>query len=641
MLYAEPAYHFKSLLYPLGGYREDARSINDLLIYKNRLYIGYGDYSINTGPTDIFYYDFATKSCKAEFTADDEALENYCVVDSLLMVPGADATEDWSLGNIYIQKDNTWHKYRTIPKGLHVFDIEAYKGSLFCSTGSVFSINEENQPAVGVIYTSADTAKTWHLSYATPSDSYSVYRTHDLINFKGSLYAFAHSFYSTYKKDMPTKIQPLVPGDSLAMVNIMKSNPFGASDFLRFDGTFWNYVDVIQEKDIAYIKPILFKNTILFECFQAETAYALDGKQQLIKVLFYSFDGEKATKRELPFTKIIDSVYRNNKLYLLADIQNRQVVAEFTDLEHYKTYDIPSRLLPLSIEVQNNQLYIGSRDGNIYFTDMNQVVDDGDAKLLYPDSYRHQSTLPVNDNRLGMFVSARIAPASPVSYDISYQKGSFVINTDNIQKFQFFVPKEQYSNLKKITFLINKKSATCAYADSTNSYLITLNKNKVTIIPSSLIREKVSYKPTVIASINNTYASGSLALAQLGNKSMLASVKTDLAINTQGGYQADLKKGDITIEDVYAIHYVNYIVITKLTGKEIMDLMDYDSAHKKILFLDGKDSGILDPTRIYTVAMTDYLANNAQEYCNRKIDYTKTKILTSEAMVQYLINNKE
>jgi hypothetical protein len=45
-----------------------------------------------------------------------------------LFLPGTYSTESWEFGNLYVHKASGWKKYRTIPRGLHVFDSAEYAG---------------------------------------------------------------------------------------------------------------------------------------------------------------------------------------------------------------------------------------------------------------------------------------------------------------------------------------------------------------------------------------------------------------------------------------------------------------------------------------------------------------------------------
>ena len=123
--------------YPASG---DARprSIWDMHYFNGRIYIGNGDFWSNSGRTDIWTYNGDGTNFLKEFTVDDEMVMDFFEYDNKLFIPGNDATEDWSFENLYINDPNRvpnpgWIKLRTMPGGLHSFDVALFKGKLYAS----------------------------------------------------------------------------------------------------------------------------------------------------------------------------------------------------------------------------------------------------------------------------------------------------------------------------------------------------------------------------------------------------------------------------------------------------------------------------------------------------------------------------
>ena len=85
------------------------------------------DYGVNTGPTDVVYYDFDKNEFVKELTVQEEAIVDYRVLDGKLVIPGVDSTESWNKGNLYVRGDGGWIKYRTVPYGVHVFDAVSWR----------------------------------------------------------------------------------------------------------------------------------------------------------------------------------------------------------------------------------------------------------------------------------------------------------------------------------------------------------------------------------------------------------------------------------------------------------------------------------------------------------------------------------
>lgn len=66
------------------------RVLATLQPFQGRLYIGYGDYSVNTGPIEIGAFDPTTSSFRKEFLADTEAIWGYRVIGDQLYAPHID-----------------------------------------------------------------------------------------------------------------------------------------------------------------------------------------------------------------------------------------------------------------------------------------------------------------------------------------------------------------------------------------------------------------------------------------------------------------------------------------------------------------------------------------------------------------------
>ncbi len=109
--------------------------ISDMVIYNGKLYIGDGDYSTNTGPVNVMAYDLASGSWELSGTLPDEAVKRFVTINDELIIPGTDPRGDWSFGNYYTLKESGWETVRTIPGGIHNFDMAEHNGMLFAALG--------------------------------------------------------------------------------------------------------------------------------------------------------------------------------------------------------------------------------------------------------------------------------------------------------------------------------------------------------------------------------------------------------------------------------------------------------------------------------------------------------------------------
>jgi hypothetical protein len=125
---------------PMAGLAPYARNAWDLKVYADRLYVGGGNSSNwgpspNAGPIPVVSWD--GRSLAREFWTSEEQVDRFVEVDGALVVPGHDPRDDWSLGNFYRLEAAGWVKHRTIPGGIHAYDVAGHGGLLYAALGSV------------------------------------------------------------------------------------------------------------------------------------------------------------------------------------------------------------------------------------------------------------------------------------------------------------------------------------------------------------------------------------------------------------------------------------------------------------------------------------------------------------------------
>lgn len=138
-----------------------ARNLWDLQRFGNRIYLGAGN-SSNAGPVPnagrvpAIYYDLKTERFVNDYTVAEEQIDLYRVINNQLMIPGHDATQKWTFGNIYLLEDTSdnsrWQKRRTLPRALHVYDLNSLDQQLFAAVGL---------KGAGAVYVSTDQGKSW------------------------------------------------------------------------------------------------------------------------------------------------------------------------------------------------------------------------------------------------------------------------------------------------------------------------------------------------------------------------------------------------------------------------------------------------------------------------------------------------
>lgn len=110
-----------------------AMTPSDLIIYEELLYVGSGDWGGNMGPIEMLCYDTLKNGWKNSGTLPDEEIYRFFVVENTLVTPGIDPRDGWEWGNLYFLQDGVWQTKRTIPNGIHCFDLAYHDGKLFAA----------------------------------------------------------------------------------------------------------------------------------------------------------------------------------------------------------------------------------------------------------------------------------------------------------------------------------------------------------------------------------------------------------------------------------------------------------------------------------------------------------------------------
>ncbi len=434
--------------FPIVDNIKEARRINDLSIFSNKLYLGCGDAVANSGPTAVIYYDFFEKEFVHEFTVDDEAIYTYKIVNNKLMIPGTDATEDWSFGNVYILNDTGWIKYRTIPKGLHVMDLLSFNNKLFASTISEGAVGEETKIYFGGVYCSSDTGKTWKLSYATQSDDLNVYHLEHLIVYKNKLYAFPYAHYGVTIDEIPERYHATLSKPMEEIYHLLIADDvLGACDVLIYEGSRWRCQDLISRNQLGRIsKPFVFKDMLVMPALFGEYLDYLSSREKLAPQAdskIFTFDGQKTKPLKFSYDIIIDVLIDNERLYLLIKEDNRYFISQTEDLKKWEYYLIPPSIRdPTSIEYKNDIFYVGTKNGNIFESVMSIPIKSyEEAELFVPPKIFGAAELPEDGKWYWVAITKWQDPDKLAKISAEVKFGNVIkVSTDNISKMSIFLP---------------------------------------------------------------------------------------------------------------------------------------------------------------------------------------------------------
>ena len=179
---------FSMRFYNNSGW-ENARSVWDMQRWGDRIYLAHGDGHANAGPTDVWYFDLASSTFVKDTTVDEEQISSFVEAGETLYIPGLDPREhgdspEWEWGNLYSYSDSEWEKQRTIPWGLHLYDVLSHDGLLFASGDGSEAYVTEGEMKLAFCHVSADGGETWELHY--PS---SVNKLEELFVLNDTVYA--------------------------------------------------------------------------------------------------------------------------------------------------------------------------------------------------------------------------------------------------------------------------------------------------------------------------------------------------------------------------------------------------------------------------------------------------------------------
>ena len=305
-----------------------ARCPWDMYLWNEKIYIGSGDYDTNAGPVDIWAYDIKNQLWENTGTVADEEINRFCVIDGKLTAPGIDPQGDWTYGNYYVLDNEEWTTVRTIPGGLHNFDMVEYQGMIFAGLGVTsgeYPIACSNDG--GKTFTSVEMRKNGKAFDTSGSE---VVRVSDLFVFNGNLYAAFR---------------------------------YGMTDITYDLYKYENGVFVYDNQLYQNIYQIKFFNSIIAS--KAE----FKGKMFFTTGYLYTTDNMSDFKRiSFPNSEIVYDIYVNDDtLYVLCGVKQDDGkykisvwkngsgrATSFTELFNF-TYDIP----PMSMVCDGNSFHIG------------------------------------------------------------------------------------------------------------------------------------------------------------------------------------------------------------------------------------------------------------------------------------------
>lgn len=660
-----PMYLLKlsSVGFPTAEKQKDAWKIIELKIFNGKLYLGHGDATVNTGPTDVIYFDLKTEKFVTEFTVEDEAIHKYQIVDGKLVIPGVDATEEWELGNIYVLTDSGWTKHRSLTHGIHVFEVASFNKKWYAATGSYFEFGKDEEVAFGGILCSEDQGKTWQLVYATPSDGKSTFRVRSLIPYRGKLYAFIYAYTEMKKEEIPEEHRPYLGGTYEGKHLIFADGLFGVQEAIVYDGKRWQYIDLIQKPHICLISPFVFKDKLVMSVLSGEyidyIRYATKGgiPEREITSL-YVFDGRRTEELPLEYDLLRDVVVKEDRLFLLVLKDKHYFIAETPDLKRWKYYVFPQSINnPKSIEHDGKSFYIGMQDGNIFkSTDMERITDLSQTEDHKPRKIYGAAELPRDGKWYWAAITGWTNWGKLAKISCQIKPGNIIdVTTSNIAAFNIFVPFVEIDETKPLTLNIGGQQEFRGQLDGCTELLCKYTEGakwEVEKGEGSAGTFKYSKKIIGEAEVDLTRTGDDPLIGRWKADVIKWAASADIGIIVKGGIRKDLSRGDIALEDLFDLNYRNSVCTFKTKGEVLRRMMNFNiklperercqvsgfTVTYKVQEEPENNSVVecsLDPEKEYIVATSDFLSKRAKRFFGKEVEYEDIGLQVTEAMIQW------
>ena len=645
--------------------RPAERRINDLFVYNNRLYIGQGDAVVNTGPTDVVFYDFTRGKFITEFTVDEEAIYRYQEVDGQLVIPGVKATDTNRFGNLYIRTDTGWIKLQTIPNGVHINSLVSFRDQLFAGVDAFSEVGDGQKLFFGAIYVSSDRGRTWSISNTTQSDDRNIYRIRTIVEYKDKLYAFPYAFSPLKLNQIPDQYhQGLSKKPYKGYYLILTPDIMGKNDVVVYDGNLWQPDDIVDEKGICYIlSPFVFYKKLVLPVIFGEYVDYLSLQEWMpiqARLKFFVYNGKKAQPLRFDCDRLFDVVIRDGELYLLIEKDSNYYIAHTENLKRWEYFLIsPIVQKPRAIEFYNNKFYIGMEDGNIFeSTGYKKIARLKQANEIVPTKIYGSAELPRDGRFYWVAISGWASWAHPAQVLAQVKYGNLLeFYTENLTRLNIFLPRTYLDSQHDIVVIIDSqlvyegeigqtKEIICSRVEENGQLFWTVEKGDRTW-------DEYEYQKIYIARADTELSRD--MLGRWKGSVIKEKMKADIAIISRQCVKKGLNRGDIYLEDIYDMNCRNRLCTFRVRGKKLLNMLQYNlnldiseqiyisGCELEINKIDGKMEIVessIEPEKEYFVVIEDYLAERARKFFGVEIEFQKTDYDVYDLLLDWLTKNR-
>lgn len=167
----------------------EGQGIQELYAHNGELYIGYGDYTANTGPINVEALNLTDNTFTSKLSVPTETINLWREINGHLYAPNIDPRINWEKNVGYATDETgTWENKNVTPF-IHIYDIATSNGQDLWLAGS--SVTGENETSA-TIKRSTDGGQTWtaeRIQKSTPDLEGEIDRYYWLASAGGKIYA--------------------------------------------------------------------------------------------------------------------------------------------------------------------------------------------------------------------------------------------------------------------------------------------------------------------------------------------------------------------------------------------------------------------------------------------------------------------
>ncbi|MBM4372463.1 MAG: hypothetical protein FJ098_12460 [Deltaproteobacteria bacterium] len=174
-------------------------SLKELAVFQDRLYLGYGDWTVNTGPVDIRHFE-ADGRLVVDVVIDEESIDYYRVEGTRMFIPGVDPRQppgtDPLTGNVFtLEAGGQWVSAHELEQCLHVLDTVPWGDALWaCGSGNIDMDHYHAGDDMAVLWRSDDGGLTWDVETTWHDDNTNaVVRWERFLRAGGDLYVLGQT----------------------------------------------------------------------------------------------------------------------------------------------------------------------------------------------------------------------------------------------------------------------------------------------------------------------------------------------------------------------------------------------------------------------------------------------------------------